>query len=175
MLTIVALELIEHTKTLRPSPIILLYLLSSVAADCILIRTLFLRHYFKPISGLVTANMSLKLVFLVLENLSKKKYFKFQDSELSPEETIGIIEKTFFWWINSLLLKGSKEVLTIEDLYPLDSGIESKRLQEDIMNRWPKRKVSYFQDICPLANIIRQRKVKIQLPAHLALHSETPI
>jgi hypothetical protein len=152
MLTIVALELVEHTKALRPSPIILLYLLSSVVADCLLIRTLFLRHYVKQIAGLVTANMSLKLVFLVLENLSKKKYFKIQDSELSPEETIGIIEKAFFWWINSLLLTGRKKILTIKDLYPLDPGIESKRLQEDIMNRWPKRKVSHFQDIDPLAN-----------------------
>ena len=175
MLTIVGLEIIEHTKALRPSPIILLYLLSSVVADCVLIRTLFLRDYVKPIAGLATANMSLKLVFFLLENLSKKKYFKIQDSELSAEETIGIIEKAFFWWINSLLLTGRKKILTIEDLYPLDAGIESKRLQEDIMNRWSKRKVSHFQLMRPLVNKIRQGKVEIQLPAHLAFHFETPI
>src|ERR1700760_2790883 len=150
MLTMVGLELIEHTKALRPSPIILLYLLCSVVADCVLIRTLFLRHYVKPIAGLVTANMSMKLAFLVLENLSKKKYFKTQDRELSPEETIGIIEKAFFWWINSLLLTGRKKILTIEDMYPLDPGIESKRLQADIMSRWSQCIVAHFEEMGPL-------------------------
>lgn len=41
----------------------------------------------------------------------------------SPEETSSIFSLGLYSWLNSLLWKGYRNVLSLDDLYPLDQAI----------------------------------------------------
>jgi ATP-binding cassette, subfamily C (CFTR/MRP), member 1 len=69
-----------------------------------------------------------KLVLLVLESWSKRRYLNKADSEVAGEELAGFLSKSLFLWINPLLMKGSSESLTPPDLSPIDRALSSARL-----------------------------------------------
>jgi ATP-binding cassette subfamily C (CFTR/MRP) protein 1 len=137
---VVLLEVFEHSRTTRPSTFVSLYLLCSATADAILLRTLLLRHYAAAIAWLTVASFASKLILLFVESWSKLSYLIPQEEKYGPEEVSGILNRSLFGWLNSLLLRGNKNLLSISDLYPLDRKLYSHRLQARVQHSWDKCK-----------------------------------
>jgi ATP-binding cassette subfamily C (CFTR/MRP) protein 1 len=139
-LLVVLLEVFEHRRTTRPSAFVSLYLLCSAAADAILLRTLLLRHYVAAIAGLTVASFASKLILLSVESWPKLSYLIPRKEKYGPEEVSGILNRSLFWWLNSLLLRGNKRLLSLSDLFPLDRKLHSHRLQARVQYSWDKCK-----------------------------------
>lgn len=98
----------EHFYCLRPSTLLNLYLLLSLVFDFIRIRTLLNMGYYSLIVSLLAADMAIKLCLLFLEGKSKRAFFSNADSERPRQETSGILNRSVFWWLNSLFLTGMR-------------------------------------------------------------------
>lgn len=134
-LLMISVSLIDHSKSVRPSLLLPGYLALVVLFDAVQTRTSFLsdgQDNAVAYSGVFTASLGLKLVILFLESQSKSGFFSWDVKEHSPEETSSIFSLGVFFWLNNLFLTGYKKVLAIKDLYPLDSALESRRMQQKL-------------------------------------------
>lgn len=59
------------------------------------------------ITSLSAAVLALKISLLFLEAQNKTIYFSPADIDRPPQETSGILNRSVFWWLNSLFLKGA--------------------------------------------------------------------
>ncbi len=139
-LAILLLSRVEHTRSIRPSFIINIYLLTSVAFDAVQARTLFLRHDNSTILGLFMANIAIKLALLVLESINKRRCLRSPYKNYSPEATSGIFSRSFFWWIIPLLATGFRKLITLNDLFITDNALKSEVLFEEMQISWSKCK-----------------------------------
>lgn len=140
---ILLLSRLEHSRSVRPSFILNVYLFASSVFDAVQVRTLFLRHDKPAILGLFTANIAIKLALLVLESKSKRKSLRPPYNNFSPEATSGIFNRSFFWWINPILATGFRTLITLDDLFATDSSLESDVLLEEM-------KISWSQCMCSI-------------------------
>jgi ATP-binding cassette, subfamily C (CFTR/MRP), member 1 len=127
-LATILLLTIEHNRNLRPSTILQLYLVASLLTGATQIRTLFLRRYVPTIARLQSSVLACQIVFLVLESLPKTRWALPATVPYSPEDFAGIISRTLYFWLNALLLKGNRRILTIDDVSPYVHSSTSSHL-----------------------------------------------
>ncbi|KAE8352698.1 P-loop containing nucleoside triphosphate hydrolase protein [Aspergillus coremiiformis] len=137
-LFITILSVIEYSRSVRPSSLLSVYLLASIFFESVQARTLFIRHYGSPIAAAITASIGLKLLLLLLEIQSKRRYLKSPHREYPPEELSGVFSRTVFSWLNKLFVKGFRNLLTVEELFPTDSDLKSTPLLERIHVAWKR-------------------------------------
>lgn len=135
------LSYLEHSKSLRPSTLLVIYLFFSLSFDAARARTLWLIDNDGPIRILFTASLAMKVVLLVLEAREKRRYLNFSDSQKGPEETSGILSQGIFWWLNTLIRTGFSKVLMMEDLYPIDERMTASVLGTNFRQFWAACKV----------------------------------
>lgn len=116
----------EHDRSIRPSSLIVTYLLLAVIFDATQIRTLFLQGVDLATTLLVCSSVALKLLLLVIESYTKKPWLSEHYQSLPPESTSGIINRSFFWWLNNLFSVGYRRILAPGDLYSVDERLNSK-------------------------------------------------
>ena len=127
---------LEHSRTLRPSATINVFLLS-IIFDIAVVRTLWLSTYDADIRNVFTASFALKGVMLCLEAVEKQRYFKSQDDKkLSPYARAGVYSRTFFWWLNGLLLQGYRQELQPGDLHDLELHMGAEDLDRRFWTAW---------------------------------------
>jgi ATP-binding cassette subfamily C (CFTR/MRP) protein 1 len=117
-LAIIILLAVEHNRSIRPSSVLQVYLVASLFADAVQIRTLFHRGYVPTIARLECSNLACQILLLVLESLPKRKWVATGEVPYSPEDFAGIVSRTVYFWLNPLLFKGNRQILSIDDLYP---------------------------------------------------------
>lgn len=166
-LFMITLSIIDHSKSPRPSVLLSSYLFLTLLLDATQARTLFLSSDQKPevtYSSIFCAALALKAGILLLEAQRKSKWVRWQDEkEHSPEETSGIFSLGIFSWLNKLFLDGYKKILTIKDLYPLDSTLNGKALHDEFSNNVDYSKLK--GDKFGLAKVLmRTLKVPLLLP-----------
>ncbi|TQV93036.1 ABC multidrug transporter [Cordyceps javanica] len=135
-LLMVLLSYVDHGKSLRPSALLNIHVLVTLILDVAQARTLLLLasgnpHHSGPelaYSALFVVVVVVKLVILILESRSKAKWAQLNGKERSPEETSGIFSLGVFSWLSGIFLVGYKKVMTADDLFPLDSALDSGRL-----------------------------------------------
>jgi hypothetical protein len=137
-LAILCLSNLEHTRTVRPSLVLNVYLLASLVFDAIQVRTLYLRDDDPSILGLFTTNIVIKAILLLLESKSKRTYLKPPYNAYSPEMTSGVFNHSFFWWIRPLLASGFRKMLTLDDLFQTDEALLSEPLRSQMLDSWAK-------------------------------------
>ena len=146
-LTILLLSVLEHTRSIRPSFLLNVYLLTSLTLDVAQARTLFLRSHdsFPPspnpnptIPALFAASIAVKLVLLALEARSKRAYLQYPYAAFPPEATSGVLNRSFFWWLSPLFVGGWRKILDLEDLYGIDRELLAEGLLEKIERSWDK-------------------------------------
>jgi ATP-binding cassette, subfamily C (CFTR/MRP), member 1 len=130
------LSYIEHSRSISPSSFLNIYLLVSLVPDFIQARWLSSNKDLHALVLVHTAGIGVKVLLLVLEAQSKVSYLKPAYQNLSPEVTEGIINRTFLWWINSLLKIGYRKLLSYEDLPVLDDKLSSARLRSEMILIW---------------------------------------
>lgn len=85
---------------------------------------------------------------LLLETLGKRRILLAAYRGLSPEITSGLFSRGLFWWLNSLLVNGFKNVLSAEDIFPINESLSSRKLSGDLQSRWDacKSLIDEFSD-----------------------------
>lgn len=129
-------------------------------------RTLFLSSDEKSestYSAIFAAAVAVKAGILLLEACHKSKWVSWDAKKHSPEETSGILSLSVFFWLNRMFLTGYKKILTLEDLYPLDSAFDAKLLHDRFAAKMDYSKLK--GDKFGLAKVlVRVLKVPLLLP-----------
>jgi hypothetical protein len=127
----------EHRYSIRPSAVLSAYLFITTILDIAVTRTLWLALANNTIPGIFTARLVLKIVILVLESLTKTGLL-YETNENYPTEDMGsIFSRILFLWLNSLLWKGNRHDLSIEDLPKISSGLSR---DEKFLETWKQGK-----------------------------------
>ena len=126
----------EHRRSVKPSTLLSGYLLFSTLFDVSRTRTLWLRGYDLPLVIVFTGATAIKFFILVLETVEKRSILRPGYCQYPPEATSGIINRSFFWWLNPLLLTGFFKNLAVNDLFTLDEQLVSENLQDSLQSGW---------------------------------------
>ncbi|KAM5484573.1 hypothetical protein MaudMau93_005792 [Microsporum audouinii] len=165
-LLMIMLSLLDHSKSPRPSVLLNSYLFLTLLLDAAQARTLFLSSDNKPeliYSSIFCAAVALKVGILLLEAQRKSRWISWDEKEHSPEETSGIFSLGVFSWLNKIFLEGYRKVLTMQDLFPLDSSLNSESLHEKFSRNMDYSKLR--GDKFGLVKVlIRTLKVSLILP-----------
>ncbi|KAM7206938.1 hypothetical protein V8F33_000037 [Rhypophila sp. PSN 637] len=149
-LFMVALSLIDHSKSPRPSVLLSIYLFLTLLLDAAQARTLFFlskqqtnvplttpANYHSPgkvYSAVFLSSVILKIGILLLEAQRKSRpgwiRWAAEKEQHSPEETSGIFSLGVFFWLNGVFWQGYRKILKIDDLYPLDTALDGARLSD---------------------------------------------
>jgi hypothetical protein len=165
-LFMITLSLVDHNKSPRPSVLLNSYLFLTLLLDAAQARTLFLSSDDKPeliYSRVFVAAIALKVGILLLEAQRKSRWVSWDEKEHSPEETSGIFSLSVFSWLNRIFLKGYNQILTLKDLFPLDSSLNSELLYRNFSENMDYSKLK--GDKCGLFKVlVRTLKVPLLLP-----------
>ncbi|RAK75330.1 putative ABC transporter [Aspergillus fijiensis CBS 313.89] len=69
----------------------------------------------------------------------------------SPEERCSLISRTFFLWINPILLQGSRSILSHEDVPPLRQDMSPAKTRQSILETWSQRLKPETKRTLPMA------------------------
>ncbi|EHK26512.1 uncharacterized protein TRIVIDRAFT_20223, partial [Trichoderma virens Gv29-8] len=139
------LSYLEHRRSIRPSTIILVYLVFSIAFDAVQCRTLWLLKT-NVLASVSTATLACKLLVFLLELGEKRHILLHPWNNLAPETTSSIINRSFFWWLNDLLLRGFRTPLSTDTLYEIDDSMKSEKLfhkLQDARQIWSKSRAPH--------------------------------
>ncbi|KAH7271040.1 P-loop containing nucleoside triphosphate hydrolase protein [Fusarium solani] len=134
----VALSYIEHSSARRPSTLLAIYILLTLLFDIVQARTawLIITNSHQTIQArLFTASIVVKLVVLCLETIPKTRWIHWNADEHSPEESSSVLSLGVYAWLNKLFLRGYRDVMDIDDLYPLDEGMTAGKLYSRFSNK----------------------------------------
>ncbi|KAK4463066.1 P-loop containing nucleoside triphosphate hydrolase protein [Cladorrhinum samala] len=165
-LFMVAVSLIDHSKSPRPSILLNSYLFLTLLLDVAQVRTLFLSSTERPelaYSSIYCASVILKVVILLLESQRKSRWLGWNEKEHSPEETSNIFSLGVFFWLNRLFWDGYSKILTLGDLYPLDSTLDSSLLHDRFAHNFDHYKLRNDKHGL-LKGLLKTLKVHILLP-----------
>ena len=172
-LFMVALSLLDHSRSPRPSVLLSGYLFLTPIFDVVQARTLFLSSQNKAqhtYCGVFTATLVYKILVLLLEARHKSRWIVVEAVERSPEETCGIFSLGVYLWLNKLFLQGFTKLLTIQDLYPLDTALRCQALHQRFSENidYSTLKGDYFGLLKPLVRTL-VLPLLLPIPARLAL------
>ncbi|KAI5464884.1 P-loop containing nucleoside triphosphate hydrolase protein [Mariannaea sp. PMI_226] len=134
-LFIIALSYVEHSRAQRPSTLLIIYILLSLLFDIAQVRTAWLSIASvgqTSLARLFTSSVALKAVILCLEAIPKTRWIHWVASEHSPEESSSLLSLGVYYWLNKLFLRGYRDVLSVDDLYPLDSNMVAQGLYDKL-------------------------------------------
>ncbi|KAK8042694.1 hypothetical protein PG994_013177 [Apiospora phragmitis] len=126
----------EHTRSVKPSSTLNVYLLISLILDIATLRTIWQSQLPVSIQAVATASFGLKAAILVLEATEKRRYILDKGHRRSPEETSGIYSQGLFLWLNSLLGNGFRQLLKPTDLFPVEEGMSPAVLDGKFWKAW---------------------------------------
>lgn len=143
-LGVVVLSYFEHRRSIRPSDILVLYLLATILVDSL---HLWFGLAYPASNGsvdrLITQRLMLNILFrgvqLFVESSRKDALLVGTRSRLAPEETAGILQRTFFSWVNSVLKRGASGLLQDDDFRVTDSQLSTRKLRGFVIKSWKAR------------------------------------
>jgi len=137
-LAVCQLSFFEHGRSVKPSTLLIVYLLASVMCEGVLLQSLYLKNGGSTIPPVLTAAFCLKFMFLIVESINKRSYLREPYKELSVEQTVSDLNRAFLFWINDLILLGNSKLLTYSDLPSLDDRLKSRDLRVRMEDAWDK-------------------------------------
>lgn len=140
-IALVSLSVLEHERTIRPSSLLSVFLIASIASDAIQLRTLVERRYVHPIVPLLSTSIGCKVILFVLESWPRHPVSNGL-ALYGPEDLAGILSRWSFWWLNQLLLQGNRAMLALLELPRIDRSFESAPLQSHMQTCWSTCKQS---------------------------------
>ena len=132
------LSFAEHRRSITPSTLLVLYILACLFGHGVELLILSPKIDRKCLSFLL-AHVFLELAVLVVECQNKYAILLPQYQQLTPEERAGILGRALFWWINPLLMKGYRSILTNADLPRPGEALSSNKLRRNILRSWDQR------------------------------------
>lgn len=132
----------KHRYSYRQSTFLSLFLSITLLLDIAKAYSAFNRPGSRSIAGLYIADVVLKLVLIVLEEVPKRASIIDEGlrTDLGRENSAGFWNRSFFCWINQTLLRGYRTSLTVEDLSDLGPEFQSEDLFHLFEPYWNKGK-----------------------------------
>ncbi|KAH7024619.1 uncharacterized protein B0I36DRAFT_366548 [Microdochium trichocladiopsis] len=130
-----ALSIVAQFKLRRPSNLLGAYLFLSLLSSVARAQQLWLDSRDssdRTVAILLTTTSIVHLLFLAINTKESKQSADYDYQSHSPEETSSIFSLSLYSWLNQLLWKGYKQVLALEDLYPLDQDISAARVPSTV-------------------------------------------
>lgn len=127
----------EHSRSVRPSFELEMYLFFATLLNTARARTLWLLDLNSAtVPAVFTTSMVIQAVGLLFESWEKRPALREPWSKWAAESLGGTFNRSFFFWLNSLLFLGSRQLLTLSDLPPLDTKLDPERLQSELQEAW---------------------------------------
>ncbi|KAK1639348.1 P-loop containing nucleoside triphosphate hydrolase protein [Colletotrichum phormii] len=130
---------LEHTRSVRPSDLAVVYLLVSSGCELVDLGTGVFDNESAIIVAPALASLFVKGVLLVVEIRGKHAILQGLRDQWSPEELSSILDRTVFGWINPLLVRGNKYILTGDCLPTMDSKLSSQLRRQRALEAWDQR------------------------------------
>ncbi|KAK2038982.1 ABC transporter [Colletotrichum somersetense] len=131
-----ALTWLEHHRNVKPSFIPFAYLFLSVLLDLPRCRTLCMSETSPAIPALFTVSLALRFLILVQESVGKRRLLLPEYRAYARSTTAGTLSRSTFFWLKSLFIRGYKKNLHLQDLDPLEPGLESEPLYRAYRHAW---------------------------------------
>jgi hypothetical protein len=125
----------EHMRSIRPADLAIAFLLVSLICDMVTVLQDGLQTKLLP-----ATKIALKLILVVTESQSKQSLLVAPYDSQAPEQLAGILNRTFFWWINPLLALGYRIMLSADTLPPIDHQLSSIHLRHRGLLAWNQRR-----------------------------------
>ncbi|KAL7898266.1 multidrug resistance-associated protein [Trichoderma sp. SZMC 28014] len=136
---LVWLTIAEHKRSIRPSSLIVLYLLLMSTWDVFALTYDGLFDDQNASKGSIALELAARLAILTLECQEKTSILKPKYRQHSPEETAGLLSSLLFWWLNGLLSRGNRSILRGSHLPALVKNMQAESLRRDILPSWDRR------------------------------------
>ncbi|KAK1719659.1 hypothetical protein BDP67DRAFT_130089 [Colletotrichum lupini] len=133
------LLLLEHTKSVRPSDLAVVYLLVSSGCNLLDLGTGVPDNGSAIIVVPAFTSLCIKGVLLVVELRGKQTILQSPRDQWSPEELSNILDRTFFGWINPIIARGNRYILTGDCLPLMDSKLSSQLRRQQALQAWSQR------------------------------------
>ncbi|KAF5703872.1 Canalicular multispecific organic anion transporter 2 [Fusarium mundagurra] len=133
-----ALSFVEHRNSRKPSKLIGAFLVITIILDIALVRTFWLRSM-HSIAGVFTASFVIKTILLILEETPKTLL---GEKEKIRETSSGVVNRSFFWWLNGLFLQGHRTILETHDLQAIDSKFDTDHVSAPLERQWEQTRNS---------------------------------
>ncbi|KAL0932221.1 ATP-binding cassette containing protein [Colletotrichum truncatum] len=133
------LVFLEHARSIKPSDLVVIYLLVLSAYDSLSFGKAFLANEPRAASSLAASSLCLKLLLLAYESQGKEKLLREPRGQWSPEQLAGVLNRLFFWWINTILRYGNRNILNGDKLPPIDDKLSSDLLRRQALKAWDQR------------------------------------
>ncbi|KAE8351094.1 P-loop containing nucleoside triphosphate hydrolase protein [Aspergillus coremiiformis] len=128
----------EHTGTVKTSTVINVYLFFSTIFDAVQCRTLWLLQGSQPLAMVFSIMVSVKVMLLLLEAQGKDSFLMSSFKKLPPEATSGVFNRTSFWWLNPLLIRGFRSTIMLDDLFAMSPEFSGDILGSRMEHIWSK-------------------------------------
>jgi len=138
----VVVSTVEHRKAMRPCTLITAYLLMMLASDVVLTypgHAEVASTEVRSNTELIAITIFVRLALLVVECQDKSAALLPKYATVSPEETAGVLSRTFFCWLTGLMALGNKQVLHSGDIPRLDTQLRGTKLHGQVLKHWESR------------------------------------
>ncbi|KLP15161.1 Uncharacterized protein LW94_1611 [Fusarium fujikuroi] len=132
------LSFVEHRNSRKPSKLIGEFLVITIILDIALVRTFWIRPM-HTIASVFTASFVIKTILLILEETPKTLL---SGKEKIQETASGVVNRSFFWWLNGLFLQGHRTILETEDLQAIDSKFDTDHVSTPLEKQWERARDS---------------------------------
>ena len=134
------LSYVEHSKSRKPSTVLALYLFFSIIVDWLppWAELASSSESVRVVNWIYAASVAFKVGIFIRELKEKVSYGTVKDEGPSPEETIGVFNRLFYFWLNELLLRGYRTDLKQDDMFPLDRELSSGSLRLRFQTAWER-------------------------------------
>lgn len=100
------------------------------------------------------------MFLLILEALEKRRILRAEYKASPPEATASIFNRSFFWWLNPLFMRGFTSLLRLDDLFEVDKQMRSEYVHEQMEQAYNKGTSSALHSrYCKNLIIISHQKV----------------
>ena len=135
-IVISGLSFLEHSRSIRPSTLLQVYLLVSLLLDAARARSLWLIGSYGSIASVFIAAAIVKLWIGFFEGTEKRRLLKEEYKSLTVESTSGIFNISVFWWLNRLLVTGTRNIFSLGDLEEVKQNFRSDVVQQSLEEAW---------------------------------------
>lgn len=130
---------LEDSRSIRPSSLINTWILFSLLFELPQARTLWLRSVPTSLAAVFTTGVVAKAIVLCLEARSKKRSLVPSYRLYAPESIVSLYDRTLLWWLNGLFLKGYRDIIGLDGLYPISASLSSQCVDAEFQQEWRKR------------------------------------
>lgn len=129
------------------------YLLLTILCEIPRVRTAWLLRDRDGLAAVMTTLLATRLLLLLVESIEKMSLLMETGRTYSKEITSGLLARASFWWLNSLLQDGYRNILALGVLPRIHEKLDSERLAERVQTAWhqctffspyPGHKLTYY-------------------------------